>query len=167
LEPDVAPPVALRPRASRIDVVAANLAHAEAIDLRPGDAREIEALGLSPREGIARSLARSVWADAYIVDGAVAALTGVALHPLVGGTATPWLLTGQPVDHHRKAFLRLTRARTRAMLAEHGRLVAEVHPEYREAVRWLAWLGFAIAPPRPLGPRGALFHQATISTKPR
>ena len=149
-----------------IEIVPATPAHVRAIDLRDGDRREIEALGLSPREGLARSLARSIWADAYLAGGEVAALVGLALQPLVGGVAMPWLLTGRPVDRHRKAFLRLTRARTHEMLAEHGTLVAEVHAEYREAVRWLAWLGFTLAPPRPLGQRRALFHQATIKATP-
>jgi hypothetical protein len=147
-----------------IDTVPATLSHAEAIELRDGDRREIEAFGLSPRDGIARSLARSLWTDAYIFDGEVAALTGVALQPLLGGTAIAWLLTGRPVDRHRKAFLRLTRARTQAMLVEHGTLTAHVHAEYREAVRWLAWLGFEIAPARPIGPLAAPFHQAVMRT---
>lgn len=149
-----------------IEVVPATPAHVKAIELRDGDRREIEALGLSPRDGLARSLARSVWADAYLAGGEVAALAGLAVQPLVGGVAMPWLLTGRPVDRHRKAFLRLTRARTRQMLAEHGLLVAEVHAEYGEAVRWLAWLGFTLAPPRPLGPLGAPFQQATMRAMP-
>lgn len=149
-----------------IEVVPATLAHARAIELRDGDRREIEAFGLSPGEGLARSLARSVWADAYLAGGEVAALAGLAMQPLLGGVAMPWLLTGRPVDRHRKAFLRLTRDRTHRMLADHGTLVAEVHAEYREAVRWLAWLGFTLAPPRPLGPVGALFHQATMRATP-
>jgi hypothetical protein len=149
-----------------VEIVPATLAHADAIDLRTGDRREIEALGLAPRDGIVRSLARSLWADAYIADGEVAALVGVALQPLVGGIAMPWLLTGRPVDRYAKAFLRLTRARVQTMRAEHGTLVACVHAEYREAVRWLAWLGFELAPARPVGPRGALFHQATMRDKP-
>jgi hypothetical protein len=146
----------------RITVVPATLAHAEAIDLRPGDAREIEALGLTPHEALARSLARSIWANAYLVDGEVAAVMGVTLSNLVGGVAMPWLLTGRPVDRHRKAFLRLTRDRVGQMLAEHGMLVAQVHAQYREALRWLRWLGFELAPARPLGARGALFHQASL-----
>lgn len=146
-----------------ISVVPATLAHAKAIHLRDGDRREIEAFGLSPHEGLARSLARSVWADAYLAGGEVAALVGLALQPLLGGVAMPWLLTGRPVDRHRKAFLRLTQDRTRQMLAEHGTLVAEVHAEYREAVRWLVWLGFTLAPPRPLGLQGALFHRAVLA----
>lgn len=149
-----------------IDVVPATLAHAAAIDLRDGDRREIEALGLASRDGIVGSLARSVWADAYIVDGEVAALVGVALQPLVGGVATAWLLTGRPVDRYAKTFLQLTRSRTQAMLAEHGTLIAHVHAEYREAVRWLAWLGFELAPARPIGPHAAPFHQATLRAVP-
>jgi hypothetical protein len=149
-----------------IEIVPATLRHALAIDLRPGDAREIAALGVAPRDGIVRSLARSVWADAYLADGEVAAILGLVVQPLVGGTAMPWLVTGQPVGRHRKAFLRLTRARTHRMMAEHGLLVAEVHAEYREAVRWLRWLGFELAPPRPIGRRGALFHRATLRGRP-
>jgi hypothetical protein len=148
------------------EVVPATLEHVRAIELRDGDRREIEALGFSPLDGLSRSLACSVWADAYLVGGAVAALVGLALQPLLGGVAMPWLLTGRPVDRHRKAFLRLTRSRTRQMLAEHGTLVAEVHADYREAVRWLAWLGFTLAPPRPIGPHGALFHHATMRAIP-
>lgn len=146
-----------------IEVVPATPAHARAIELRDGDRREIEALGLPVREGLARSLARSAWADAYLAGDEVAALVGLAIQPLLGGVAMPWLLTGRPVDRHRKAFLRLTRDRTHRMLVEHGTLVAEVHAEYREAVRWLVWLGFTLAPPRPLGPRGALFHRAVLA----
>ena len=146
-----------------IEVVPATLAHVEAIELRDGDRREIEAVGLTPREGLALSLARSLWTDAYLADGEVAALAGLAMQPMAGGVAMPWLLTGRPVDRHRKSFLRLTRARTRAMLAEHGTLVAHVHADYREAVRWLAWLGFALAPARPFGPRGAPFHRAVLA----
>ena len=85
------------------------------------------------------------------------------MQPVLGGTAMPWLLTGRPVDRHRKAFLQLTQARTHQLLAEHGVLVAQVHAEYREAIRWLDWLGFVLAPARPLGARGALFHRATLT----
>ena len=146
-----------------ITVIPATAAHIDAIDLRDGDRREIEALGLSVREGLAQALVRSVSAQAYIADGEVAALTGVVLQPVLGGTAMPWLMTGRPVDRHRKSFLRLTRTRTHRLLAEHGMLVAQVHAEYREAIRWLDWLGFVLAPARPLGARGAPFHRATLT----
>lgn len=149
-----------------IRVEPATFAHVERLELRDGDRREVEALGLSPREALTLSVARSVWADAYLADGEVAALMGLAVQPLVGGTAMPWLLTGRAVDRHAKDFLRLTHARTREMVAAHGTLVAQVHADYVQAVRWLAWLGFEIAPPRPLGPRGAPFRQATLRAGP-
>lgn len=149
---------------SAIAIEPATLEHARRIELRAGDAAEIAALGLAPEEALARSLARSVSADAYLADGEVAALTGVALQPLLGGTAMPWLITGRAVELHRKAFLRLTRERTHRLLAEHGTLVCQVHADYRQAVLWLRWLGFELAPARPLGVRGALFHQATLRT---
>jgi hypothetical protein len=138
------------------------MAHAEAIDLRPGDVAEIEALGLAPRQGLRLSLDRALWADAYLAEGEVAAIVGVGLPSMLGRVATPWLLTGRPVDRHRKAFLRLTRARIELMRREWELLLNYVHADYAQSIRWLVWLGFEIAPARPFGPRGALFHQATL-----
>ncbi|MBS0524328.1 MAG: hypothetical protein JSS04_11915, partial [Proteobacteria bacterium] len=69
--------------------MSATLAHIDAIELRDGDRREIEALGVSPRDGLMRCLARSVWADAYLAGSEIAALAGLAVQPLVGGVAMP------------------------------------------------------------------------------
>ena len=145
-----------------ITVVPATLEHAARIELRAGDAREIEALGVTKKEALATTLGRSIQADAYLIDGEVAALMGITLTSLIGGTAAPWLMTGRPVERHRKAFMRLTRERTQRMLAEHGTLVCNVHAEYARSIRWLRWLGFEIAPARPFGPLGAAFHEATL-----
>jgi hypothetical protein len=145
-----------------ISVVPATMEHARAIELRPGDAAEIAALGYSQVEGLSRSIARSVWADAYVAEDEVAAILGLGLTAMVGGLASLWLITGTPVDRHRKEFLRLTRERTARMLAEHGTLRCDVHADYRSAIRWLRWLGFSLAPARPRGLHGALFHGATL-----
>ena len=145
-----------------IEVVPATMAQVHAIDLREGDAREIAALGVGKSEALAATLARSLWADAYLVDGEVAALMGLILSSLVGGVAMPWLMTGAPVERHRRAFLQLTRARTREMLARHGTLVCNVHADYARSIRWLRWLGFDLGAARPIGPLGALFHEATL-----
>ncbi len=72
--------------------------HASAIKLRPGDAAEIAALGLGKMQAFEASLARSVWADAYLVvdetgRGEVGAIMGLAETSLLGG-ASPWLMTG-------------------------------------------------------------------------
>lgn len=145
-----------------IEIVPATMAHAEAIELRPGDAREIAALGVGKSQAFAATLSRSLWADAYLVDGEVAALMGLILSSLIGGIAMPWLMTGAPVEHHRREFMQLTRTRTQEMLAEYGMLVCNVHAEYARSIRWLRWLGFEIAAARPIGPLGASFHEATL-----
>ena len=146
----------------RIEVVPATMAHVGRIVLRPGDAREIEALGYSPAEALGRSIGRSLWADAYLVDGEVAAILGLALPSLTGRLASLWLVTGMPVDRHRKPFLRLCRARLAEVRRQWPLLVDYVHADYAEAHRWLRWLGFTIGPPEPYGQLGHLFCPASI-----
>jgi hypothetical protein len=145
-----------------IEVVPATLAHAEAIELRDGDAAEIAALGYGKVEGIGRSLDRSIWADAYLLDGEVAAILGFCLPMMLGELASLWLLTGRPVDRCRKAFLRLTRDRLTEVRKDWPMLVDYVHAEYHEAHRWLEWLGYRIGPPEPYGRLGKPFCRAAI-----
>ena len=145
-----------------IEIVPATMTHARAIDLRPGDAAEIAAMGLDKLGAVESALARALWADTYLVDGEVAAIAGVSVESLLGGRVTAWLLTGRPVDRHAKSFVRLTRGRSQEMLARHGNVTCNVHAGYAAAIRWLRHLGFSISPARPLGPNGALFHEATL-----
>ncbi len=145
-----------------IEIVPATMDHVRAIELRPGDALEIDSLGMTKEEALGRTLARSIWADAYLIEGEVAALAGLIYATLLGGEAMPWLMTGAPVERHRKAFMKITWARSREMLARHGTLVCNVHADYARSIRWLRWLGFEIDPARPLGSLGAPFRQATL-----
>jgi hypothetical protein len=152
---------------SAITIVPATMEHATRIDLREGDRREIAALGVTMPEAFDLSMSRALWADAYLIDGEVAALVGLSTNSLLGGTGSPWLFTGRPVDRHRKNFLRLTRAGVARMRAECPMLVNYVHADYREAIRWLQWLGFTITPPQPFGSLGAPFCRASIGEKVR
>jgi hypothetical protein len=140
-----------------ITIVPATKEHGRAIDLRDADAREIVALGLTPEKGIAISLARALWADAYLCNGEVAALLGCGVSSCLGGHAIPWLVTGKPVERVRKSFARLARQRIGEMRARYPFMANHVHAEYRQSLRFMAWLGFTIDPPRPFGPAGALF----------
>jgi hypothetical protein len=152
-----------------IRIVPATPAHAASIELRPGDAREIAAHGIDPATALRTSLARSLWADAYLADGPagaeVAAILGCGMSCLLGGHHTPWLITGTPVDRHRKDFLRLTRARIGEMRRRYPLMVNYIHADYAESVRWARWLGFEVAPPEPMGPLGEKFVRITMETQ--
>src|SRR5471030_1366824 len=96
--------------------------HAKAIDLRPGDRREIEVLGLTMPEAFAISTRRDVWSETYLIDGEIAAMVGVAANSLLGGWGSPWLVTGTPVDRHARLFLKETRAGIARMTTQFPRL---------------------------------------------
>jgi GNAT superfamily N-acetyltransferase len=81
---------------------------------------------------------------------------------LLGGVGAPWLLTGRPVDRHRKLFLQETRRGVARMRGEFSRLANHVHADYAEAIRWLRWLGFAIGPVEPKGPHAAPFRRFSM-----
>ena len=140
-----------------IEIVPATRQHAEQIDLRPGDRREIEVLGLTMPEAFDISTRRALWAHAYLIDGEIAALVGLSVDSIMGGVASPWLVTGEPVNRHKKLFLRETREGVEKMRLLFPVLRNYVHAEYAETIRWLKWLGFAIGEPKPMGPQGAPF----------
>lgn len=142
-----------------IEIVPATMEHARRINLRPGDAAEIAALGVTKEEGLRKSLDRSLWAETYFVDGEPAAIMGVVLPCLLGRTASPWLMTSPLVEREWNFFLRHCRIKVGEMLAEWDVLMNYVHADYRSAVRWLRWLRFTIDPPLPIAPQGALFHR--------
>lgn len=98
-----------------------------------------------------------MWAETYLVGGAPAAIVGLGRSSLVGGYGVPWLLTGPACERHRKTFLRESRRQVARMLEEAAPLVNFVHADYRRALRWMGWLGFAIEAPIRLN--GALFHR--------
>jgi len=85
-----------------IEIVPATMDHALAIRLRPGDALEIAALGETQESSFAKALARSLWAETYLIDGEPAVLRGVILPSLLGSTeANAWLMSGEPIERHR------------------------------------------------------------------
>jgi hypothetical protein len=145
-----------------IRVLPATPAHAAALAprLRPADELECRALGMAPYEALRTSIARGLWAEAYLVDGEVAAIVGLGLSSFLGGHGVPWLLTSAIVECHRKTFLRCSRDTLARMMAEVPLLVNWVHAENVQAIRWLRWLGFDVAAePVALPPHGAPFHR--------
>lgn len=139
-----------------VEIVPATLAHAAAIELREGDAMEVAAMGATKDEAFRTSLARSLWAETYLVGGVPAAMVGLGLSALVGGHGVPWLLTSPICEHHKKRFLVESRRQVARMLAEVTPLRNVVHADYGRAVRWLRWLGFTLEAPVEIN--GALFR---------
>jgi hypothetical protein len=150
---------------SAIVIVPATMAHAARIELRAADAREIWAHGTDKMTALRLSMDRSLWADAYIADGEVAAIVGCGLSCMLGGHHRPWLVTGQVVDRHRKEFLRLTRARLEEMKRQYPVMVNWVHADHRQSLRWLAWLGFEIDAPLQIGLRGEKFCRVHLGER--
>ena len=130
-----------------IEIVPARAEHAARLVLRAGDAAEVAAYGLTKEQAIADSLARSLWAETYLIDGEVAAIAGLGLSSLLGGHGVPWLLTGPACERHKRRFVLESRRQVARMLGEAAPLINYVHADYARAVRWLEWLGFTLDAP--------------------
>jgi hypothetical protein len=145
-----------------IEVVPATMQHARAIRLRAGDLREIHALGETQESAFTKVLGASLWAETYMVDGEPAVIRGVIPLSLLSKTANAWLMSGEPIEAHRKSFMALTREGVERLRKEWSVLVSFVDADYTRSIAWLKWLGFALEEAQPLGPKGALFHKATL-----
>lgn len=144
-----------------IEIVPATKAHGRALlsTLREGDREEVMAAGLRPGRAVMISLRDSLWSNAAMVDGEVAALWGVG-GTLLSGIGRPWLLTGTACNQVSPLkFARVYRSEVGRMLASFFRLENYVDSKYTGAVRMLRLAGFTINDPEPFGQRGALFHR--------
>lgn len=77
-----------------------------------------------------------------------------------------WLLGTPDVETYRFAFLRGARRVLPRVLTVYPWLYQYVDAEYKASLKWLAWLGFRIAPPEPWGPRGAMFCRVERTVTP-
>lgn len=137
-----------------------------AANLRADDAAEVAALGYDPSVAIRRSYRDGILRKTYFVDGELAAMSGLC-GPLIADIGEPYLMTTPAAERAKVSFLRLARGAVREMLTHRLRLQGEVAASYVRACRLLEVLGFTLAPPRPLGPRGALFRTYTMARQVR
>lgn len=129
--------------------------------LRPDDAAEVEAFGVSQRDGLRTSLDASLSAWAAYDDGEPVAIWGVAAADIMGGVGRPWLLTTGAVERNKRAFMVTSRNLWRLMRPLFPRWENWVDARYSRSLRWLTWLGFTIGEAQPIGPHGQLFHHVT------
>jgi hypothetical protein len=114
--------------------------------------------GADVHDSVRRCLRLSSHYMAVDVGDELACLVGVAPVALLSGVGSPWML-GTPVcDRHGRALVALGRRYIAEMHETYLTLEGYVHAQHVQSVRWLARLGFSIAPPCPIGVSGQAFH---------
>jgi hypothetical protein len=130
--------------------------------MRPADAAEVLATGsASPIAAVLESWEVSEETWTARINGEVAAVFGVALHPqgeLLAPLGVVWLLTTTAVDKSPIAFYRRSKQVAVDFHARYGRLVNYVDARYAQALAWAARIGFTVHPPMKFGTKGELFH---------
>lgn len=131
-----------------------------AVEMREKDAAELQKLGLEPLQALYECVAASQRSYVAVDKGIPFAAWGLARYSLATGCGGPWLLTGRGIEKHKRLLLAGSRYFVERMLEDCPRLVVMVDAEYKEALRWLRWLGFRLDEPVPYGPYGSPFCRA-------
>lgn len=127
---------------------------------RAADVAELWAAARLTPEGAMRiglPLSPLAWTG-FVGDDTVC-MFGVTPVSLLGGVGAPWLIGTEHVERYQMAFLRHSRPMVAAMLQRFPLLINHVDARNTVAVRWLRWLGFAMAEPAPYGPFGVPFRK--------
>lgn len=137
--------------------------------MRLADREELAACGeYDTHDVVRRCVAGAALTWSASDDGGLLCILGVSpLRPalLLEDIGTPWLLgtfrlfERGSVSAHRRSLVTDSRAYIALMLARFPTLVNFVHAENKRSTRWLASLGFTLAPAAPYGPFGAPFHR--------
>lgn len=135
--------------------------YAVARRLRPGDRAEIDAFGKDPRVVLRQSFRGSLICRTLLLDGAPAAIGGIAAD-ILSDVGELWLMTTDLVERAPLAFVRAAQAELAAARKMRRRLEGTVLSDYAQAVRLLALLGFTLDAPAPLGRKGVLFRRFWI-----
>lgn len=146
-------------------LVPATKEHARAMAPRMREAEVAEVMasaGLAPEAMLCAELARSSVAWAWIVEGEVGCMFGIATGALLDIDSYPWFLTTPLVERHSRHFARACRELLPELLEHHPRLVGMVDARYALSIRWLTWLGAKISPAQPWGVEGRPFCRFVI-----
>lgn len=110
--------------------------------LRPADRAEMRVMyGWAPRAALEQCRARSVVAVAWIYQGQVAGVAGVAAQSVLGATGCVWLWTGPAVKRAPKTFFKLSRRMLAFFKTLYPHLYAVCEVSYTAARRYLWHLG--------------------------
>ena len=146
-----------------VEIVPARDWHAEAIAWNPreADVAELAALGTTPLEAMRNGLRVSREPMTGFVDGQPVCMFGASPFSILGGIGIPWLIGSLAMDSMtaHKALLRESRKAFARMREEFPSMLFNAVDDRNEAAkRWLAWLGFTLDDPKPLGRNGEPFR---------
>jgi hypothetical protein len=136
--------------------------YALAKTMREADKREIENLGFGVKKALYRAFRNSVLCRAALIHGEPIAIWGLAValrqdvSPL-SDLGVPWLHTSPLVEKIPVAFVKVAKRELAAMRHLRPKLESFVAADYKEAVKFLKILGFAIDKAEPLGLNGSLY----------
>lgn len=144
-----------------IEIIPAAMDHVAPIAarMRPADVAEVLASsGKSPHGGLMFSLTGSAQAWTAIIDGQPEVMFGVADLNVLTGLGAPWLLGTDAVERNYRQFLRRS-LRWREQLSERYDVLRNFVDDRNEvSKRWLAWMGFTLFDPIPVGVNGEMFR---------
>lgn len=130
--------------------------------MREADKREIENLGFGVKKALYRAFRNSVLCRTALRHGEVVAVWGLAValrdnvSPL-SDLGVPWLHTSPLIEQIPVSFLKVAKRELAAMRHLRPKLESFVAGDYKEAVKFLKILGFAIDKAEPLGLNGSLY----------
>lgn len=127
-------------------ITTATQAHVDqmlAIGLRAADVQEIlDLTGNAPEIELQASVANSERCWAWLHDGVVFSIFGVARCAENPDVGIPWLLATDAYKGHRKDFVRLVRPYVSEMGEGYKHLSNFVSESHSESIRWLEYAGF-------------------------
>ena len=133
--------------------------------LRPGDLREIAALGVPPRTAVVESVRTSdhVWTALH--EGRVLMIFGVSELIYKEAPASIWALGTPECSKFKREMLRIGRSVVRDLLRTFPRMENWCDARYSESVRFVRHLGFTVDKPCEWGVNGEPFCHLHISAK--
>lgn len=126
--------------------------------VRAADRRELwDAYGQLPVQVIDASFQASSSCWTGTVDGQPIVMFGVV--PVTAGIGRPWMIGTDLVEVYQKIFLKRCRGVVAEFHREYELLVNWVAADNKQALQWLAWLGFTILPAEIMGHNLKPFHK--------
>lgn len=128
-------------------------------NLSPQSVRDYESLGLDPNSYVVRGLTSSVCAFAGLIDGRCFCLFGVHPDSLTATSGSPWLMTSADIAQAKIAFGRASRQYIPYLRNRFTHLHGWCYEHNTVSIKWLKWLGYAIAPELTVAENGQRYYK--------